>query len=213
MAKTTYTEGYEICNVEGCVVRIDAKGLCGKHYARRKRHGTTGLGIRKIKPIRVEGDVAYVPLSKGLESVIDAADVHLIDNKNWHVRVYTRSMYAIRTPLLAKGKLGIVRMHRVILDAPNGVEVDHVNSDGLDNRRANLRLVTKAQNQHNRRRNAYSDSGFKGVSWHQATGKWQARIQKDGKEKHLGVFDCPKDAQAAYIEASANFHGEFGRTE
>jgi hypothetical protein len=105
-------------------------------------------------------------------------------------------------------------MHRVILAAPNGVEVDHRSGDGLDNRRANLRLATHAQNHQNRTRKILGcTSRHKGVHMH--CGRWQARIADgpvvDGhaKRRSLGHFDSEDAAGRAYDAAALVSFGEF----
>jgi hypothetical protein len=170
---------------------------------------------RKIRPIRIEGNIAYVPLTKGYEAIIDAADVHLVSGSNWFAQEYPRSVYAKRS----RKKRGVVQcifLHRVLMGDPEGFEIDHINGNGLDNRRSgekgNLRVATKAQNGRNQRLFSSNTSGYKGVSFHKQASKWDARIMVDGKSRRLGLFSTPKDAAAAYAKASAELHGEFGRT-
>jgi hypothetical protein len=93
----------------------------------------------------------------------------------------------------------------------HGYEIDHLNSDGLDNRKCNLRLATRAQNACNARARRNSLSGYKGVTWNKRAAKWRAAIWLNGKERHLGFFVEPEVAHAAYCEASQRLHGEFGR--
>jgi hypothetical protein len=167
---------------------------------------------RNIRPIRLDGNIAYVPLTRGYEAIIDAADAPLVEGFNWSAMVAPRSVYAKRNDRTGD-KARTVQMHRVILSEPEGLEVDHIDGDGLNNTRDNLRVATKAQNQHNRRINRDNTSGLKGVSWCKHAGKCQARITINGKLKHLGYFNTKEEAHAAYCEASAKFHKEFGRTE
>jgi len=94
----------------------------------------------------------------------------------------------------------------------NGFFVDHINGDGLDNRRQNLRVVTHAQNLMNQRRSAANTSGVKGVSWYRKTSRWKAQIAVFGKKMHIGYYLTKEEAAAAYEEASKRLHGEFGRT-
>lgn len=168
------------------------------------------MASKAIRPIRVEGQLAYVPLTQGYEAVIDAADVHLVEGCSWHVQVRDHTVYVIRNDY-STGKQRTIRMHRVLMGKPEGFEVDHIDGDGLNNRRSNLRVATKAQNQHNQRLARHNTSGFKGVGWHKRVGKWAARITLQGKMRHLGYFGTPEEASAAYASASKNLHGEFGR--
>lgn len=103
-------------------------------------------------------------------------------------------------------------MHRVILSAPDGSYVDHVSGDGFDNRKANLRVATLSQNQHNARVRNDSRSGVKGVAWHKGRQMWHAQIRLNGKRKHLGYFALLDDAAEAYRLASKDLHGSFSRT-
>jgi len=102
-------------------------------------------------------------------------------------------------------------MHRLIMNAQPGEQVDHINHNTLDNRKPELRLCTKSQNQHNVGKRQDNTSGFKGVTWHKRDQKWQARIMKSGKDKHLGNFDTPELAYEAYCRAAAELHGQFAR--
>lgn len=92
-----------------------------------------------------------------------------------------------------------ILLHRVILglEAGNPLQGDHINREPLDNRRANLRAITGAQNSQNRRSRRTSRSGFRGVSWNESNGKWHARVRHDGKTRHVGYFDSEEAAGAA----------------
>ena len=169
------------------------------------------------RPIRIEGDVAYVPLTRGYEAVIDAADVPLVDGFNWSAKVNRRkdgsirTVYAFRMDLLPSGKKRMVMMHRIIAGTPNGFDTDHRDGDGRNNRRSNLRTATKAQNQHNARTRADNTSGARGVSWNKGATKWEARIMLGGIRHSLGLFKTVEAAASAYARGSAELHGEFGR--
>lgn len=91
--------------------------------------------------------------------------------------------------------------------------LDHINLDPTDNRIANLREATDSQNLANIRAYQRNTSGYKGVTLHKGTGKWQAQTKKDGKFHYLGLFDCPKDAHDAYRVGAKKYHGEFARAE
>lgn len=147
-----------------------------------------------------------MPLTKGHEAKIDAGDVHLVEGWNWHAHVRPHAVYAKR---VANGRS--IYLHRVIMDALDDLQVDHINGDGLDNRCGNLRLATRFQNTCNQRRSKANTSGFKGVSWHESRKKWRAQIYLHGRKHYLGLFEKPESAHAAYCAASAELHGEFGR--
>lgn len=164
----------------------------------------------KARPIRVQGLLAYVPLTKGYEAVIDAADIALAEGKNWRASVRKHAVYAVRKEIV-DGKAVVVSLHRLLMAAPSHLMVDHISCDGLDNRRANLRVATATQNQRNARKRRDNSSGFKGVHWHKQACKWQSSIRANGVRKSLGLFDTAERAALAYEQASAVLHGDFGR--
>jgi hypothetical protein len=97
-------------------------------------------------------------------------------------------------------------LHRLIMSAPDDQMVDHINGDRLDNRRENFRLATNAQNQANVPKRPGTTSRYKGVSWHAFSGRWQARISIDGKQKHLGYFqDEAEDGRMYDVFARKQF--------
>lgn len=102
-------------------------------------------------------------------------------------------------------------MHRLIMNAQKGEQVDHINHDTLDNRKSELRFCSYAQNQYNQGRRSNNTSGCKGVSLHKPSGKWQAQIALNGKTIHLGLFATKEEAYTAYCNAALELHGEFSK--
>lgn len=92
------------------------------------------------------------------------------------------------------------------------MEVDHVNGNGLDNRKANLRIATSQQNKANRQVRHDSVTGLKGVTWNRAAQQWMARITVNRKCLYLGCFKNPMDAHRAYLVAAEKHFGEFARS-
>lgn len=88
-------------------------------------------------------------------------------------------------------------------------DLDHVNRIRGDDRIANLREATRRQNIVNADLSVTNSSGYRGVNWHKASGKWVAQISDFGKKRHLGLFDTPEAAYAAYVVAAKKVHGEF----
>lgn len=164
-----------------------------------------------IRPIRIEGDVAYVPLTQGYEAVIDAADAHLVAGHNWCAMRSGKVFYAVTNVRVNGVRAPLLRMHRLIAGTPAGIETDHANGNGLDNRRANLRNATRSENQRNRGLQANSTSGLKGVWRRRDCDRWQAAIQIHGKRHYIGLFDSQEKAYSAYLEAAHRIHGEFAR--
>lgn len=119
----------------------------------------------------------------GMFAMVDDEDVSLVGVCGWRPERsrYGAVFYARKTTYIKGGSPVVIRMHRLILGAPPGVEVDHINGNGLDNRRANLRIVTHAQNQQNRHALTKNTSGCRGVTFHRVLGMWQAQIRFEGR--------------------------------
>lgn len=101
-------------------------------------------------------------------------------------------------------------LHIHLMNPPDGMEVDHIDGDGLNNRRVNLRIVTHRQNIWNRKKNVNpTSSKFKGVSLYKKSGRWVAYIAAHGKRRHIGYFDDEEAAARAYDAEARRLHGEF----
>ena len=153
-----------------------------------------------------------IPLTQGKFAIVDPEDYERLAKYKWFAVGYERSFYAMR---MVKAKAGrvkqkSVRMHRAVLDVPEGKFIDHINHNGLDNRKANLRIVTRGENSWNKRkqRGNYS-SQYKGVTWLKRSGKWQARIVCKGTSIFIGQFDDEKAAARAYDARAAELFGEY----
>ncbi len=166
----------------------------------------------KVRPVRIVGDVAYVPLTKGYEAIIDAADVYLVGKQNWHAAVNARTVYALTNIRKPNGKWTTMKMHRLIAATPENLDTDHIDGNGLNNRRSNLRHATTAENMRNTGAQRSNTSGFKGVYWNKSCGKWQSSIAVNGKRHHLGLHDTAEMAFFVYGKAATDLHGEFSRT-
>lgn len=153
-----------------------------------------------------------IELTKGFRATVDDLDYARLSSSKWHAWVKTRSDGS----KLVYAQCNTGKMHRIILNAPRGVFVDHIDGDGLNNTRANLRLVTVGENNLNRRgvfkrSGCFTSSRFKGVTWNRAKGKWQAAIRVDGRSKHLGLFTQEQSAAEAYNKAAAIAFGPFAK--
>jgi hypothetical protein len=146
-----------------------------------------------------------IPLTKGQNAIVDAADYEWLSEFNWYASwmVFHKGYYAATRV----GKR-IVSMHRMICGEVHE-DIDHRNFNNLDNRRDNLRPCTHEQNMHNLRKFTTNTSGFKGVSWGKRERKWRARINLSGKEIHIGTYQSAEDAAQAYDEAANRLYGEF----
>jgi hypothetical protein len=139
----------------------------------------------------------------GGHSIVDDEDFNEVSKYSW----YYNAGYAMAKSREYKNVL----MHRIILNTPKGMETDHINGDGLDNRRCNLRICTTAQNQWNRIKRKDNNSGFKGVSLKKATNKFIARITVNKKRMYIGTFVTAKEASIAYNIHAKKYHAEFVR--
>ncbi len=152
-----------------------------------------------------------IPLTQGQYAIVDPKDYEQLNKHKWYVQRTKQMFYAVRR---AKGheraKGQIVWMHRSILPPPEGMCIDHINNNSLDNRKANLRLATPAQNARNRRKMAVKTSSkYKGVSYHAGQRKWCAAIRVNGQYKYFGLFQNEIDAAKAYDSAAKKYHKEF----
>ncbi len=140
-------------------------------------------------------------------TIIDDKDVELVSQHKWRVSKSHQRFYAYAN-IKCGQKWSTLQMHRLILDAKKGQIVDHVNCDGLDNRRVNLRFCTASQNNQNQASRG-GTSLFKGVSRNNKQKKWMAKIKKDRKVFYLGLFDNEKDAAIAYDNAAKKLFVDF----
>lgn len=147
---------------------------------------------------------------KGYMALVDDEDYELVSKYNWYVcdRSKTRkTLYAEAHD----GKNKRLRMHRLIMGNPDGLFVDHIDGNGMDNRKENLRVCTASQNSMNRAAVSKNVFGYKGVEKNGKSMRFSARIKVGGVRYYLGSFKTPKEAAEAYNEAAKKHHGEFAK--
>ena len=148
-----------------------------------------------------------LPLTQGFTCIIDADDFPEISKHHW---CYDKG-YAMRTIYVGGGKTKCLYLHVHILGKKSGLEIDHINGNRLDNRKINLRHVTRRQNIHNKVSNRNSSSKHKGVYWHSKDKKWVSQIKIDGRKFHLGTYATESDAAWVYNVWAESLFGKYAR--
>lgn len=139
-----------------------------------------------------------IQLSRGEVAIVDDENFEELSQSKWHC---DKQGYAVRGDH--------EYMHRIIMNAPKGMTVDHINGDKLDNRRENLRLCEHAENMRNMKKHKDNKSGYKGVSWNKYHKRWVATIGFNYEHIRIGFFDNIHDAARAYNERAKELFGEF----
>ena len=203
------------CNTEGCNKKVQAKGLCHAHYMQQYRkarqEGKIEIPIRdKFKPNEfiISDDVCTIRIynHKGYvigETIIDAEDYGLAKDKKWHLH----NGYAFTCS-------GMIALSHLVMNhiSNRKILVDHISRDKLDNRKSNLRIVTKSQNALNSKLRIDNKSGCRGISWDGQRNRWFVHIGVKGRNIALGRYKTKIDAIKAYNEATKKYHGTFANT-
>jgi len=165
-------------------------------------HTEHGNPVQVSQAYKPPPGTVEIPLTRGYVTRIDAADQVFTDGHKWHAVIGPYTVYAVT-------KIGgrRVRLHNLLT---SWSKVDHIDGDGLNNCRSNLRDGSGSKNHANTWMRADNRSGFKGV--HLLRGKWQATIRVNRKPIYLGIYDTPEAAADAYDEAAVRYFGEYART-
>lgn len=149
-----------------------------------------------------------IKLTKGMVALVDDEDYVWLSQFKWHAVTHSsgRISYARRMVKNSDGKVGAMSMHRAIMQPPDDMQIDHINHNGLDNRKENLRVCDVSTNARNRRKRTGSHSKYIGVTKHKKSGKWVARL-----EFNIGVFDDEEEAARAYDEVAKRVYTEHVR--
>jgi len=137
----------------------------------------------------------------GKFALVDDEDFEKLNQYKWHV-------YKIGY-IYARVSKKYTYMHRLIMDARKGMEVDHINHDKLDNQKSNLRICTRQQNEHNQKPQKNGSSQYKGVCFHKSRNKWQAMIRFNGIKQYIGCYPTEAEAAHAYNLKATELFGEF----
>lgn len=152
-----------------------------------------------------------IKLTQNKVALVDNSDYEKINKYKWCLFHHHNTFYAVRNSKKSEGRKRRLYMHRVIAGTPEDKETDHINGDGLNNQRKNLRICNHSENQRNKSRYKSNTSGYKGVFWHNIGKKWLASIRIKGIQKHLGLFKTKIEAYEAYCIACKKHHGEFSK--
>jgi hypothetical protein len=152
-----------------------------------------------------------IPLTRGEFALADAEDYSRLSRYTWFAEGTRKNCYAVRKE---NGKS--IKMHRQITNAPDHLVVDHIDHNGLNNQKKNLRLCTFAENCRNLKgrslnyaRDRRKTSEYKGVHWHRRLKKWAAQITCNNNTYHLGYFHDEIEAALAYDQKAAELFGQF----
>lgn len=199
------------CSVDGCNNKHCAKGYCKKHYLQVSRHGRIlDKTIYDPNEIVEYEDYAEIILydkngNEKARTLIDLEDIDKVKNHRWGLT--DRNKYAeTRSPER-------VKLHRFIMDPPDDMVIDHINGDGLDNRKSNLRICTQAENTRNHSALSNNTSGCTGVSYSKHNNKWHAYITHDNNRLTIGYYNTKEEAAEARKQAEIELFGEYRRDE
>lgn len=161
--------------------------------------------INTSAPLAFNRNISLLLVKQNHEILIDDEDYSIVSGYTWHIVEGSSGVLYAQTHLTVSGKRTTKLMHKLIL---NAARVDHINRNGLDNRKTNLRAATAQQNGANaKKRNGTSK--YKGVHWNIIKSKWQASIFKDNTTKYLGLFNSELEAAKRYDKEALEVYGEF----
>jgi len=192
-----------------CVNRIEAPGRLwaveASDTCQRFRLKTQPI-VRLEPPVPPNDEVRYITLTQGFFAIVDAADYDWLSQFRWHASNPKRP-YAHRKERTERS-CRTIAMHRLIMDPPEGMYVDHIDGNGLNNRRSNLRICTPHQNSFNQPQRK-GTSRFKGVSFRKDCHKWEAQIRLKGKALRLGMYEDEEQAARVYDRKARELYGRF----
>lgn len=165
-----------------------------------------GKGVGGMKFVKV-------PLTQGQVAIISSEDYELIGRYKWCANKRKTRWYAVGyVKGTGRKNCKVIYMHRLITNAPKGVDVDHIDGNGLNNTRENLRFASRTQNMQNERNIRKGTSRYKGVWFSKQKSKWIAEIKVNKRKIHLGTFADEEEAAKTYDAAAIQYFGEFAHT-
>jgi hypothetical protein len=154
-----------------------------------------------------------IPVAGGYFALVDDEDYEEMSKLRWHTAKGRKTIYASTNVKRETGGYSSVGMHRMINKTPAGFHTDHIDGDGLNNQRSNLRTASRTENARNRSPNTGCASQFKGVHWNKRKRRWVASIRVNKKSVFLGLHKSEQAAADAYSRAASQYFGEFARTQ
>ena len=152
-----------------------------------------------------------IPLTQGKAALVDDADYEWLNQWKWCAVKMCHFYYAVRHAKQDNAR--VLYMHREIMSAPKGLDIDHIDHDGLNNQKINMRLCTRQQNCANKRKRDFTTSSkYKGVCYIRKNGLWLANISYNNKTMSLGHHAAEEDAARAYDKKAVELFGEFAST-
>ena len=154
-----------------------------------------------------------IKLTQNKYALVDDIDFGWLNKFKWYAEKGDRnkSYYAYRNRSAKETGSCRAKMHREILKTPKGMETDHIDGDGLNNQRKNLRICSGPENKRNVGLTTKNTSGLKGVSFYKRNKKWRAKICVNNKHFHLGYFESKIEAYEVYCKACIRYHGKFAK--
>jgi hypothetical protein len=147
-----------------------------------------------------------IPLTRGKFAIVDDDDYEYLSNHKWYA--INSGGYATRS-YVEDGKRIFVRMHRLIMNVPEGFIVDHIDGNTLNNQKSNLRICTRAENCRNRGLNKNNTSGYKGVMRNKSKNRWAAVVMYNREKVNCGHYKCKHEAATAYNLKAIELFGEY----
>lgn len=203
--KTTYLSKIERSKEHSCSKECHSVVM----YKHTYRGGKVKSNRTETSSIYVGDGTVKIPLSQGLYAIVSEEDWPKVKDYTWSATNHLHTYYASTSVIDGNGKKCRIYMHRLILETPN--LVDHIDRNGLNNKKDNLREATKSENARNAKVRSDSISKNRGVSWIPEIEKWRALIKVDGQPKYLGNFLTKEEAiearKKAEVEIDAEFYG------
>ena len=173
---------------------------------RKKWYEQPGICVRAKNPFVIDGKEVTMLMTGGRTVTIDIGDFPLAAQYRW-----SSDCGYPQTAIRVDGRQVKMRLHRLLLDAPDGKVVDHRDGDPGNCRRTNLRICTQRENVYNTRRTSQNTTGWKGVQRHKASATYFVQIKMRGIQHRVGKFDTPEEAARGYDFLARSFFGQFAR--